>query len=106
MCRFAGEVTRRGPDGVKARALFGLCDRDYLLTRILGPADMMWHGDPGQERQQPGGTLTPVRTRAANARPRRSLLRRASAQAPEARDLAVRPDDRRELEVRAESQRG
>src|SRR5215470_17662527 len=31
-----------------ARALLGLCDRYYLLTGILGRADMLWHGDPGE----------------------------------------------------------
>ena len=37
-----------GPPRVawKVRALLGLCDRYYLLTEILGRADMMWHGGP------------------------------------------------------------
>ena len=30
------------------RALLGLCDRYYLLTEILGRANMLWHGDPGE----------------------------------------------------------
>ena len=34
--------------GAEARSLLGLCDRYYLLTHILGRADMLWHGDPGE----------------------------------------------------------
>ena len=44
---FDGE-TRSGPGGWEARALLGLCDRYYLLTEIIGRADMRWHGNPGE----------------------------------------------------------
>src|SRR5262245_14922996 len=45
---FAGETARARSGGWEARALLGLCDRYYLLTEILGRADMLWHGDPGE----------------------------------------------------------
>src|SRR5258707_14309496 len=41
------ELPRRPEGGgMEARALLGLCDCYYLLTEILGRADMMWHGGP------------------------------------------------------------
>ena len=44
-----GELTRRPEGGgCEARALLGLCDRYYLLTEIIGRADMLWHGDIGE----------------------------------------------------------
>ena len=44
-----GKLTRNhGQGGLEARALLGLCDRYYLLTEIIGRADMRWHGDPGE----------------------------------------------------------
>ena len=33
---------------MEARALLGLCDRYYLLTQIIGRADMLWHGESGE----------------------------------------------------------
>jgi hypothetical protein len=35
-----------GAAGLPVRALLGLCYRYYLLTNILGRADMMWHSWP------------------------------------------------------------
>ena len=43
---FLSETLRAPRGGMEARALLGLYDRYYLLTEILGRADMMWHGGP------------------------------------------------------------
>ena len=45
---FTQETLRARSVGWEARALLRLCDRNYLLTEILGRADMLWHGDPGE----------------------------------------------------------
>src|SRR5262249_28023174 len=45
---FTGETLRARSGGWEARALLGLCDRYFLLTEIIGRADMLWHGDPGE----------------------------------------------------------
>src|SRR5262245_9059234 len=52
---FAGETQRARSGGWEARALLGLCDRYYLLTEILGRADMLWHGNPGES--EPAGNV-------------------------------------------------
>jgi hypothetical protein len=41
---FLTETVRNPQGGMEAR----LCDRYYLLTEILGRADMLRHGDPGE----------------------------------------------------------
>ena len=45
---FCGETLRARSAGFEAQALLGLCDRYFLLTEIIGRADMLWHGNPGE----------------------------------------------------------
>jgi hypothetical protein len=75
---FLQETLRAPQGGWEARALLGLCDRYYPLTEIIGRADMLWHGDPGES--VPAGNVrlygaNPSTVGAAARQPRKPLPR-------------------------------